>query len=212
MAEGDILTPEQFDGWIKAHHVLALFGSRPTSAAKRLIADRLAYGLLRSAARHWIYRGSKRTEFAVIPAMAWGPWAYEADGHFWEAGDTKVPIDSVEGIRPSSWDYDLFDVRFDPVGLREMGAVGLPAPDGPSSTNQSDAAGAVDARKPPSPDAYEKWKTVFLATHGSSYTADLALRSARAMFPDNQVTRAKVRELIPPQKPGKPVTRQKSGE
>lgn len=209
MADDDTVTPEEYGGWIKAEDALGMFGKRPARATMRAIADRLVSGLLRSAARHWIYRGKKRVEFAVIPDMAWQWWAYESDPQFWDAGDTMVPVDHVDGFIPSNWDYHLYGVRFDPEGLREMGAVGLP--DGEAKRA---AAGAETTENPkPVPAAdLERWAQIALAVHGESLTEAFALRSAKAMFPDHAVSRDRVRALLPARKPGRPVTRDKIRE
>jgi hypothetical protein len=140
--------------------------------------------------------------------VTWYGWAYDADEHFWASGDTRVPIDSVDGIMPG-YEYSLMDVRFDPDGLREMGAVGLP--DGNEMQAEASAESS-EIRKPVAAADLERWAQVALGVHGESLTEGLALRSARAMFPDHAVSRDRVRALLPARKPGRPVTRGKIGE
>ena len=122
MTEETALSPEEFDSWIPAADVLRMFSTRPMRTAARMIADRLVSGLLRSAARHASYRDESKRQFSELEDVTWYGWAYDADEHFWASGDTRVPIDSVDGIMPG-YEYSLMDVRFDPAGLWEMGAI-----------------------------------------------------------------------------------------
>lgn len=210
MTEEAGLSAEEFDGWIPAAEALRMFGARPVRATMRMIADRLVSGLLRSAAHHAFYRGLQQRAFSELEDVIWSYWAYEADDHFWASGDTRVPIDSVDGVMPG-YEYNLMDVRFDPDGLREMGAVGLPERGGIAHFQQPDAlAEPADSRRdlPRVPDpALTRWYEFWAATYPPEMqNHETALAHALATFPKNSVARSRIRDLRGTQKPGPKAT------
>lgn len=202
------MAKEDYDRWTPAEAVLKLFPNRSEVASKRAIAERLSRGDLRSSAKtvHSTIRKEPSRPYRELPSVAWHHWNYEEDDHFWETGDTAVPVEVADG-RIVSMGRQLFQVRFDPDGLREMGAVGLPVPEEAiSSISPADTSTAADDRRnlPRVPEpALKRWYEFWSATYPAEMqNHETAHAHALASFPKNSVARSRIRDLRGAQKPG----------
>lgn len=166
--EESAISKEEYDSWVPAEDVLGLFSNRSIAASKRAIAERLSRGDLRSAAKavHPTVRKEPSRFYRELPNTAWLYWHYEMDDHFWEAGDTVIPVEVADG-RIVSHGRQLFQARFDPEGLREMGAsLPLAATSSETGTNSRPARRA--GGRPPKP-----WPEVMARIAGLIHLGDL---------------------------------------
>ncbi len=204
----DAMPDGEFDRWVKAVDVLKLFPDRPRDTATKALAVRMIQGRLKTGAEEARIHGMPYLRHCFLHPAVWSGWAHDLDNDFWLTGDTTVPWGIDDDYELSPTGKQLFDVRFDPEGLRQMGATGLPAA---PSADQSTGVGE-GPRPAVSQADLDRWAVVFLGVHGESVTEALALQSARAMFPDRAVSRDRVRALLPARKPGRPTNRGKIGE
>ncbi|MCR2833309.1 hypothetical protein [Parerythrobacter lacustris] len=130
--------------------------------------------------------------YPVIDAWYWHLSVPDEASDFWETGYFSASIPTTKGKSKFRGTVEIYGGRFWPDNL--PGGEGNPRPG---------QASAKDTR-PPVPDAdLRRWHEVFSQVHQHS-TEEAALRSAQAMFPDNHVSRQKVRDLRGPQKRGRP--------
>ena len=107
-----------------------------------------------------------------------------------------------ETLAQTSWQGDIqfFGIRFWPDGL--PGGADNPFP----SMGKRETASDDNSKPTVSKTELARWHDIFTKIYPDAVEA-LALRSATAMFPDNQVPRQWVRDLRGPQKRGKPASR-----
>ena len=145
---------------------------------------------------------SVRIPRAVIDTWVWHVGLPAPDDGFWETGYFRVLVPETVGQTSWQGDMEFFGIRFWPDGL--PGGADNPLP----STRKIDAESEDEAKPTVSKTDLARWHDVFSNIHPDAVEA-LALRSATAMFPDNQVPRQWVRDLRGPQKRGKPAIRHK---
>lgn len=134
MGDETDLSASEFATWVRVPDALKLFENVSFEGRIRAISERIKLGILRCAAETAVFR--MRTDgnhaprfFEPVPAI-WLHWSPEDDDHFWETGDTSIPINTGQQI--VSQGDKLFGVRLDPAGLVRMGlfpAGSLPRPD-----------------------------------------------------------------------------------
>jgi hypothetical protein len=185
------------------------------------LARRAGAGVIRLVAATYVSTKNgierERGSLLAVPPELWEtPKAIMATT-FWVSGDITMMSDFMpSGHYQSGGVTKYFGARFHPDGVlalmpRETVRLMGRAPEPPLQPEQQ-AAEAEDKR-PPVPQAkLALWAKVFLGVHGDQVTESFAWRSAKAMFPDSAVSRQRVRELLPPRKPGRPAYRDKSGE
>lgn len=136
----------------------------------------------------------------VAASWVWRLAMPRHDNDFWDTGylDVWVPSTIQRYSVELMGRIRLFGVRFWPDG------------DAFQMLNTSADSGTKpsEAKSPVAVADLERWYSVFVGTHEIS-SEDFALRSAQAMFPDNHVSRQRVRDLRGPQKRGKPANRDK---
>jgi hypothetical protein len=144
----------------------------------------------------------ERVPHAILDSWVWRVEVPAPDDGFWETGYFRILV--PENMGRTSWrgEIEFFGTRFWPDGL--PGGADNPLP----STDRQEP-GSDDTLKPDVSKAdLERWHEVFSGIHPNT-VEDFAIRSARAMFPDNKVSRQRVRDLRGPQKRGKPTNRDK---
>jgi hypothetical protein len=172
--------------------------------AKRELTKRLETGLVEAYAETVVissaYGQSETREFPGLSPNFWKEADLSYDADFWLTGQ----IDSGVNI--------AFGVRFKPESIRRIIPLQQTATIAESPQDSTQTINEIAKAKPVSAADLEKWAKVFLTVHGDNPTEALALRSAKAMFPDSAISRDRVRALLPPRKPGRPASRGKSGE
>lgn len=210
MTEEAGLAPEEFADWLTPQESIDMLkGSLGAVVAKGAIVTRLRSGIMRGAAETCVvYTNGRLTEkggITVLQRDDWQPTNLRPIDPFWVSGDFHFdrPDDRTGPYRKIIL-IEFFDVRFDPEGIRAL----LP----PKRSGSASLPEGPDRRAPVSKSDLERWATVFLAVHKDAFTEATALQSASAMFPNSAVSRQRVRDLLPPRKPGRPASRQESGE
>ena len=139
-------------------------------------------------------RVSSPTAPCNIPSSHWAEWNDGALSDIWGVGDIRVYVDGRV--------YRYFGVRFDPAEVRQMLPPLVeqfaPPPVSPPLLKQEEPA---SEGKPVAASHLEEWYRLFQKAYPNA-SEDLALDSARGMFPGKSVTRASVRALRGTQKRG----------
>lgn len=124
----DEMPEGEFYRWVKAVDVLKLFPDRPRETAIKALAVRMGQGRLRTGAEEARIHGMPPLRYCFLHAAVWTHWLYDYDNDFWMTGDTSVPWGLDDDYHPSPSGNQLFDVRFEPDGLTQMGATFPTAP------------------------------------------------------------------------------------
>ncbi|WP_422059122.1 hypothetical protein [Sphingopyxis sp.] len=142
-----------------------------------------------------------RISRAMLDSWVWHVDVPAPDDGFWETGYFRILVPETMGRTSWQGEIEFFGIRFWPDGL--PGGVDNPLP------SQRQEPSGDDALKPDVSQAdLDRWHEIFTAIHPNA-VEDFAIRSARAMFPENKVARQRVRDLRGPQKRGKPAIRDK---
>lgn len=169
--------------------------------AVRQAGRELRYSRLQAVAHEAIWHLGEdqgKLSYAIVDDWVWWLTMPKISDDFWETGYLEVWVPSTihEFHVELQGAVRLYGLRFWPEG-DAFGA--LPGATGISDQSRSE--------KPPVSEAdMSNWWRVFSGVHPEA-SEDLAQRSARAMFPDNHVSRQKVRDLRGPQKRGRPAAR-----
>ncbi len=122
MTEETGLSAEEFATWIKPAAALKMLPASERSTFQESLGQRLVLGLLRAAAETVMLHRQEPMRHALVPSEVWHGWACEYDDRLWAVGDTIIPVELPSGGVTSGGNR-LFDVRFDPEGLKRIGAV-----------------------------------------------------------------------------------------
>jgi hypothetical protein len=146
--------------------------------------------------------GEDEGTLANFIAASWVWWLAmpRPESDFWDTGYLDIWVPStIHSYRVELMGrIRLYGVRFWPDGdaFKVL------------STDTEEEAKSQELKPPVAAADIERWYSVFSGTHEIS-SEDFAVRSAQAMFPDNHVSRQRVRDLRGPQKRGKPSNRDK---
>jgi hypothetical protein len=201
MADGP--TEEEFAKWLTPQQALnCLPGAWDYATKVRWVDGRLKSNLIRSAAS--ASRGkAERTAtvaLATIPPVIWNQFACLAEHDFWTTGDVTF-YSSTTGY-DRQWSGTLHDVRFDPAGFDGM-TTPLPA-----ETLEENVQPAPKAERPNLSDTdLDAWAALFNKANPGASEAK-ARAAIEAMFPDKQVTRERLRRVLPARAPGRPLKNQ----
>lgn len=182
-----VITGEQFADWMAPSEAVDLltgaYGSRYI-AIKTLIA-RLRGGLVLGVARSTIWPDGSGENLQPVTRDHWDDDAIDAP--LWITGDWERRYRDSFEKRIARY----FDVRFDPDQVREIIASQRGKKLEPVSTDAPD-----DAAKGPSvPQKHlEAWYQLYKSVYPDN-SEDHAWGSARGMFPNHSVSRARVRSL-----------------
>ena len=193
-------TPEHYAESLRPRDLLARFPISNELAVRQLRRE-LEYDRAQAIAHEGIWRlGDEqgRTPNLIVGSWMWQLTMPGVESDFWDTGylEVWVPHTIHEYRVELSGVVRLYGVRFWPDG---DALLALPPP-------QTDGAAPTEAKPPVSDADISRWFEVFSQIHQGS-TEDFALRSAQSMFPDNYVSRQRVRDLRGPQKRGRPTKR-----
>lgn len=197
----DAMPEGEFDRWVKAVDVLKLFPDRPRDTAIKALAVRMGQGRLRTGAEEARIHGIPHLRYCFLNAAVWAAWLYDYDNDFWLTGDTSVPWGLDDSYQPSPTGTQLFDVRFEPAGLVQMGAA-LPVDPEQAVTLE---------RRPILPVAEQRRCAEMIANlWGTGVTDGRAWELAKGMNPAHSVPRDPflgiLREFTGPRSRGRPTT------
>ena len=179
---------EAFANWLHPSDVVEGYyqQGRGNDEAEALTLAMLCDGLLQAAAGQFIVNG-KDLGLALIPRDIW-PFAGKTD--VWSTGRFRFAQPSGTD---KPWSISAYDVRIDPE-IRE-----LPAPPQPIIATPTQIVG-----KPPLSEArLTEWARLFLAAHPDA-TESTARKSLKVVFPENSVTRDRIRAVLPRRRVGRP--------
>jgi len=199
-------------GTFSVPEAVSLLTALTSSVARATIKKRLESGLILAKAEEIVvWLGSQQKERHALTDIDPSYWllaelpSYDP---FWQTGE--VTFKRREGRAYSDTLIEAFGVRLIDSGVtRLMASLSISLPDAQASDTSEDNG---DARPDVSLADLRRWAEVFVGVYGDRVTEALALRSAKAMFPDSAVSRQRVRELLPSRKPGRPVSRGKNRE
>jgi len=144
---------------------------------------------------------------SFIPKDRWDSF-FDTGSDFWKGGYARFYL--VRGHLGQSADYRAFGIKLNPDDVR----ANLPSPRSvqaetkpsqtPSETQQSTEAEPQESWPPVSDAHLNVWYELYRQVYtGATDTEDMALKSARGMFPGKSVSRAKIRTLRGAQKIGR---------
>lgn len=189
--------PAKFKAWIPAQQALRRYRPVANGHAASDLVKRLAEGLIAARAENFIVKFGQPKRYGpetVVPSYLWRAIADrpELDAlSLWSTGAAEADI-FPDGTGANPVPHKLFGVRFDPAAIARL-------------TVTAPTAEPIGKRRPPSVSgaALKVWYEAYtLAYADEERTADHAWTCARGAFPDRVVTRAEIRELLPPSKPG----------
>jgi hypothetical protein len=189
--------PADFPAWIPAQQALARYRSVAGGHAAPDLLKRLAEGVIAARAENFIAVFGQPKRYGperLVPAYLWKAISDQAELDslsLWSTGTIEVDI-FPDGTDTAPVPHKLFGVRFDPAEIARL----IPAP--------SPGQEPPKRRPPPVAGAALKawYQAYILAYRAEERTADHAWACARGAFPGRAVSRADVRELLPPTKPG----------
>ena len=201
-----VIAAEEIAAWLSPSAALEMLRSLDRRTAKLAILNRLQHGLIRSGAQTATFQGQSYIRVPLDPDM----WENAESGivvsALWQTGDITIqmPITSPAYGR-QSFPLALFDVRFDPVGIKALmpGAESV-AMQQPNS--ESPQTNEPETQKGPSvsDEHLRAWFELYQkAYQGSQDTLANAHQSAVGMFPGKFVSRERVRQLCAGRKPGR---------
>jgi hypothetical protein len=213
MAEPEI-SPEEFATWTPVSEAVSALAEVYSSGlmARSTIVDRLAAGLLFAATDTYItYSNGRETHRggpARIPAGYWNGSHKSFQHEFWTNG--HVEFDLSESRYSTAKTTSCFDLRFHPEGLAKIIPVVTKSgeePVSPSGGQLSDSEGTSvsQPKKPLSQADLDKFGKLLLGLY-PEVTEAFARRAASAMFTDSAISRERIRELLPPRRPGRPAS------
>lgn len=208
---------EEFATWIGAAHLFDAAEPLPSSVAVTTLLTRLSSGLAKSAAGTMVWgsgSGQRSAAFRHIPASWWesAVGVKQSYEHFWQTGDVTVVLRDTYSSSPRT--VKLFDVRFEPSSVVAMlqkppakptarvtpqsplSKDPMPVFDGPDDDDARDLPPVAEAK-------LKRWYEMFCELYPPKrQTNNTALEHARLTFPENRVTRARIRDLRNVRKPG----------
>lgn len=180
------LSAEAFEDWLPPNEIIDHYIRERDPDPKGRAIAMLCDGLLRAAAAQLIVNG-KDLGMALIPPEL---WEYIQRSDVWTTGRFRLAF-KLDG---KPWSASGYDVRVD----RDIQA--LPARD----LATGDIAPPSSAAKKPLPEKrFKAWLDLFLAANAQP-TEDAARASLNALFPDNTVTRERLRDALPSRPKGRP--------
>jgi hypothetical protein len=192
-----VFDPAEFRAWIPAQQALTRYRPLANGHAASDLVKRLAEGLIAARAESFIVKFGQPKRYGpetLVPPYLWRAIADQSELEelsLWSTGAAEADI-FPDGTRSDPVPHKLFGVRFDPAEIARLtGGTVLADP-------------PLRRRPPPVPAAALKawYEAYILAYAEGERTADHAWLCAKGAFPDRAVTRAEVRELLPPSKPG----------
>lgn len=211
-----IATADAFANWFTpleavAYAAAALGTNKPHHA----IWERLRGGMIRTVALT-----SSSGHRGNIPATqtipSWVPkryWVHYSDqgGDFWQTGDARFFI-PAKSNRELSLTVRCFSIRLDPVDVQATLPPLPPPKEEPTAPlpNHTPIADEIEAEQPEvrgprvSDALLTDWHVLYRrAYQGAADTEDIAVQSARGMFPGKSVARQRVRDLRGEQRRGR---------
>jgi hypothetical protein len=192
------ITAAEFETWLPPRAALVAL-KHLHGATISTIYERLRFGHIKAIARRSNYKGKTR-EYFDIPHPVWNQAKGIAASNLWVSGDITIYL--------ADSPLALFGVRFDPAGIQELSPRPEPklevAPEAPASVT-AQASESDAPQGPPVPQALlEGWHELYVrAYQGAADTEDIAVQSARGMFPGRFVARQRVRNLRGQQRRGR---------
>lgn len=219
------ITPEEFATWLTPSEALSsLQDCLERTEASHAIWDRLKGGIIRAAAE----KSSKTVEKgnpnltdrpSLILPVDWQYFTRSKEAQFWKVGDARFFFG-----RNSRWGQQVtilrYGIRLDPVAVGTLVAAMpskprpvAPVAAGAENSDPRDPAETEEAQAdkgPPVSDEHLRaWHDLYRRAYsGSVDTEEMALSSARGMFPGKSVSRERVRALRGRQRRGRKSTDQ----
>lgn len=192
------ITAEELATWLTPHHALSLvvqaYGD--SISVEGAIIQRLSGGMIHAVAGHaaWDHNDLRKTGVA-IPSIYWVQYARIHHEDFWQTSDIRLYISNIDG-RYNSGHIAYFGVRFEPEGVRELLA-SAPKKSATGPEQQEPEDEDQGQKGPPVSETHlRQWYALYRSVyHGPGDTMEMALRSARGMFPGKFVSRDAICKL-----------------
>jgi hypothetical protein len=198
---------EEFEQWWFPCHAVDSFLPLGDDQAREAVRSLLSAGAVRAAAEKLIL-DDQVLGLSCIPREV---WTAVRDERFWSTDFFKIQFGKTS--------LTAFGVKLDPDAICEHAPPRPPPrlPTPPMSISETmkglDALAGTDASSAPAPPPETKrlsdgrlteWAKLFFAAHPRA-TEKEAQRSLGTMFPNNTVSRARLRAVMPPRQRGRPL-------
>jgi hypothetical protein len=187
MAEGRP-SPEEFADWLEPSDVIEWYHQQGEADPRGLVASMLSDGLLQAAAAQLIIHG-KDVGLALIPRELW-PAIAATQPDVWHTGRFRLASMKVAAISKGVSGYGVRIDRNIRTLPRPARTAEPPEPQRPQ-------------KQPLSETRLRAWAELFFAAHRDATEAE-SRQSLNVLFPDNTITRARLRALLPSRERGRP--------